>query len=678
MTNLEVSARIAACLLSASSVALVAWWLTELALPRPSRLGLRVLAAFACHGMLTAVLVQTLGLFGHLRALEYLLFSLMPGALLLCFEATRRSSLGGLRSLAVGVRAWVMAPAWGLGAVSVGLVVALAARRLALPADIDALTMHGPLIVEWVQHGVVPLSWHWNYPQSWEYQFVPAFLLLHSDALTVLPAAGGAAAFWLAWRELAVWCGLRGYGAYLCGLLVLAMPLVWREALKGDVVFAVGLMLGALACTRRLGGRGRGSLWLLQLSTFWLLGSKATGLAYAALLLVAYGLAAWQGPQRPRPAAGNARSIRWWLAAAAVVAAQLSAAAVQLQNVRVNGNPVYPLQLRLGPWLLSARGVDVSGTSILDRLGQQQTWNELLHAGAMVGLEWQALLVFLAIAAVGSGRALGARALRRQQLERSRLRTLMLVTATLVLLLLFVATPWTCSLGSGPCIQLTTGRSLRFGLAAVSLLYLLTISTLLRWFGRRRLVAVLVVAVPALVIAKLERVGWWEGDFLSAIIWVTATAVLLLVLRAWVRRWRRRTRVAGWGRAVAALVFAAVLLTVWVRHVETFRVQRWVPSFGAIRALLASRAPTTIAVVDRQVLFRYVLYGPRFAHRVELVPASLLLGVETVPEEIRLVFLFSRPGAVADSMPALATRLVAAGWSEQARAQGGTMLLLGR
>ncbi len=108
------------------------------------------------------------------------------------------------------LRLWVVAPACGLGWLGAGFLLFLAGRFLVLSEDIDALSLHGPMIVEWVQSGRVALQSHWNYPQCWEYQFVPGFPCCAATCSRSCPACWPSAALLLAVRALAARAAAAG------------------------------------------------------------------------------------------------------------------------------------------------------------------------------------------------------------------------------------------------------------------------------------------------------------------------------------------------------------------------------------------------------------------------------------------------------------------------------------
>ncbi len=127
---------------------------------------------------------------------------------------------------------------------------------------------------------------------------------------------------------------------------------------------------------------------------------------------------------------------------------------MQLRNLLTFGNPMYPLQWRLGPFLLLDGPSDPSGTAILDHAGQAETWRAFASgAGVAAGLEWPLLLLLLMVAAAEAasvaGRWLGQPPARAKG-RRSRPRCARdWSPAACLLWLVFAATPWVLGLAPG-------------------------------------------------------------------------------------------------------------------------------------------------------------------------------------------------------------------------------------
>ncbi len=677
MSFLELLARSTAVFAALYSLGLTAFVLADLALPRSARSSLRLLATLAGQMALTAIVVQALGLLGLLRAPIFLASCLGAGLAAAVLRRRSRPLRAFWRLLADSARLWLAAPGWGLGPLTLVLLAMLGDAFFALPRDVDALAMHGPLIAEWVQTGRVGFDSRWNYPLCWEYQFVPSFLLLRSDALAIVPGLMAVTGLLLALRELARRVHLGGRAAHWVGLLCVASPVIWRETLKSDPAVGLAQLIGILAIERASRG-GRGSFWLLQLSLFLVLGTKASGFFYGALLAFAY-LVVWL-VQRRR--AGVLRPLAPLLAQglALTFLFQASAAAVQARNLAEHGNPMYPLRWQLGSWVLLDGPGDAAGTAILDAAGDPATWKALLAGGRIAcGAEWPFLLLALAACAAYASIAAGRIATGRQPLRRRGATFFGLLAAALVLWVTFFGTPWVLGLKPGVTDYLASGQSLRFAIAPLGLTYLVVAALLQHLLGRRRFLLLLAPACLLLVVFKWHGFGIWTfswsslGELLAA--WAAAAAVAAGVALPAGRK--------GAKRAFAATLPALLVLggAIYARHVETAHRPPWTPAYRDIWHTVWNEIPagSTIALNDGRALFRYLLYGPRFENRLrifELGRRALGGGAEALPPEIGYLYFFVGPSK-ADLEPALA-RLETLGWRVAGVAGDGRGALLRR
>lgn len=680
---LELPARVAAYAASAYALGLAAWVLADAALPPSSRPGLRLLATLAGQMALTAMVVQTLGLLGLLRAPLLVAACLLAGGVATYARRERRPLRAFPRLLGQVLRLWLASPGWLLGPLTLALLALLGDAFFALPRDVDALSMHGPLIAEWVASGRVGLDSRWNYPQCWEYQFVPGYLLLRSDALVIVPGLSALAALLLALRELARSLRLGGHAAHLVALLCVASPVLWRESLKSDPVFAMAQLLGIVAIERASRG-GRGSFWLLQLALFLVLGSKASGFFYAGLLGVLW-LAVWLAAGRRR---GEGKPAGALLARGLIftLAFQASAAAVQVKNLIEHGNPMYPLLWRLGKVVLLDGPSDAAGTSLLDAAGRRETWTALLAGGRIAaGPEWPVLLLLLAAcggyALYAGGRIAGG----RQRASRRGLTFLALLASAGLLWAGFAATPWVLALAPGSSAYLASGQSLRFAIAPLGLSYLVAAALLQHLLGRRIFGLALPAACLILVLGKWHGFGVftlsWSG--LGQLLAAWAAAALAIgagrLLRHVGRHAGRPARPAlraALRAAPAALALAG--LAFYAKHVEVFHRPSWIPAYREVWTTVWNEIPagSVIAISDSRTLFRYVLYGPRFENRLEPVQLGRLGDRGELPAGVRYLYFFVGPRR-AELEPAIAN-LAARGWRPLATAGDGRGALLVR
>lgn len=660
MGNFELLLRVAAYLLSFYSLGLGAWALTERAWPEAHRLGLRLLMVAIGQLVLTAMLVLVLGLAGALEAPVYLAGSFLPGIAALYCQRSRPPRRALHRLLGRGLRLLVGGPSWGLGWLVALSLLYLAGHFLALPQDIDALSIHGPQIVEWYQSGGVSLGSHWNYPQVWEYQFVPVFLLLRGDLLAVLPGLLSIGALFLAGRELAARLRLPGHAGYLLAVFAVSLWVVWRDVFKNDTIFASGLLLGILVAERAL-RRPAAGLWPIELPAFLVLGTKPSGFAYALLLFGLCFAATFRRHRRQ----GSAFPWRSWPRFLTItVLFQLPAAAVQLRNAFVNGNPFYPVQLQIGPVVLPGK-VDLQGTSILEHLGEIETWRAAFAGGQHVmGVLWPLPLLLLAAALVESAFA------RRQMQIFARF----LPVLTCLLFLLYAATPWSAGPVPGSSAYLANGNSLRYAIAPLCLACLVSAASLHRWLGSRRLVLAFAASCPLLILILWRPASPSEslvffGRFLAAGL---LSAVLGLAFR---RVWRGSRRL--WRKGAAALAAGSLLLAfLHARRLETTRERLWLQGHAEVwTRVWQEKIGSKIAINHPRPIYRYILHGPHFQNRLVYVPIEK--GSRGgVPADAALYYVFSAGGP--EELAKLVATLETKGWRVAAQFEPGSAALLER
>lgn len=671
MSDPELLWRVAAYLLSFHSLALGAWALAELGLPDLAPLHLRLLTLAAGQLVLTALLVQSLGLCGWLNAPAYFAASLLPGLAAQYFLRRRWPQRSLFRLLGSALRLWLAAPAWGLGLLGAAFVFFLAGRFLRLPEDIDALSLHGPLIVEWVQQGRVLLESHWNYPQCWEYQFVPLFLLLRSDILAAVPSLVAIGALLLAMRALAAELRLPGQVGLGLAWLAASLTVVWRDTFKNDTLFAVALLLGLLAARRAARGLAGNGLPLL-LALFLILGTKPSGFLYAGLLAAGYLCALRVGGARRDP--GWPRGGGRWRLALLGLLVLASAAAVQLENFLEHGNPVYPVRFAVAGFELFPGPATVEGTSVLEHLGHAETFRAALDGGRLIaGAEWPILLLLL-----GAALALSAAGLLRRRQAWGFAELLPWVTA--LLWALFAATPWSCGYHRLNWDYLATGNSFRYAIAPLGLTWLVAALLLKRFLGRRPLAGLARAAPPLLVAWKWQGLGLWQGLggplalALVAVAVAAAAAVALGLRRAWplLAAGRKRRRHAA--VALVALILAGAFA--WARWVAATREDFWLPGYREAWTRLWREAPSGVVVAVNQprLHFRYWLYGPNFSNRLAAVQIGKGRGGR-IPETAEYLYA-EKPGEA--ELEELIAALEGRGWQTLARPADGSGVLLGR
>ncbi len=605
------------------SLSLVSWAVTRSALPVGTHVGLRLAAVLVGQFVGCAVVVQSLGLIGQFRAVPYLAVTLAAGAAVSWFLRKDRLHHSLWRLVRDTGHLWLNKTPLGLGYVSAAGFLFLAVRTFAYVNGIDSLTIHGPLVARWVQLGRVELTTHLNYPQCWEYQYAPHFLLLHSDILVIIPSLLPVGVLLLLVREVASHSGIPGKIASLVSLLTVLNPVVWRGTMKNDLAVAIGLLLCLLALERVARGR-RGAALLSQLGTFMLLGSKASGFLYAGLLLALF-IAIWLIRRWRQPGLG------WDLARllAGTAMLQISAAAVQIYNLIERGNPTYPIKLTVGGRVLFEGPGDLSGTSILAAGHEISTWVHLFR-GSMyqLGLDFPFLAICL-LAGSLYGIALIARNIARGRRPDRRLYTFCaLAASTQLLWILYLATPLSRGIHAKTSQYIIQGDSLRYAIGPICLSYVVATAFLMRQFGRQRVFNFFSSTFLALIFAKWF-VRSFSQDPILLMVWKLLILLAVLGGAMWTAAtlWRMSNRLppvarhVGRGLAIAGL--AVLLLVSYGQRIEEERAWRWEPSHRKFWRYVRLNVPDGATIGTNKVatpLYAYFLLGARLENRIQHMP----------------------------------------------------------
>jgi len=682
MPIFELLTRSALYLASGYALALVSWIAAHRSLPRHARPGFRLALVILGQFMLTAVVVQWLGLAGLLRPGPYLAATLIPGLAAGWLYRAHRPHRSLLRLCGRTASLWLTRAPFGLGFLGGAMLIFLA-WHAALVDGIDSLSYYGPLAVDWVQRGEVTLLSHWNYPQCWEYQFVPGFLLLSSDIMALAPRLLAVLALMLVIRELGAALGLPARLALPAACLPCLGPLLWGDgagikALKNDTAFALGMLICLLATFRAWRGR-RGTTWPFLLGAFLVAGTKATGFAYSGALFAVFLLPTLR--RAPRKAA------LLTVLCLLVLATPLSTQAV---NLWVNQNPVHPVHFSLGPLTLFEGRLDLSGTSILDHLDYPDLWLHLLRAGIRrIGIEFPLALALFAAAACHSLANLATPG-RIGPVAPRRPRWLFPMLAVLVPLLwvLYFGAP----LSSGHRPPLDTqfirgGGTLRYAIAPICLTWLAGLSWLHHRLGRWAVPGILGLTFPLLLAFTWRAPLSTPGASTS---WHTLLGHLLLTTlllagtwysgRALLRRLPALVR-HPWRTAVPVLIVAVLLFTpAWAILVEQRRDHGWSPDHREIWTHVRKKvAPgSVIACNHHRPLWRYLLYGPRLNNRLVHLPLDDKgFHKQLELSDARHYYLFFR-SIDRSKRKALLEQFNRLGWREVAHQQRGAGILLVR
>ena len=260
---------------------------------------------------------------------------------------TKAARIPGILSTLVGAAAvawaaWVWIELW---------IIA----RLRPPYDWDGLYYHVPAIHEWVMAGRVsfldrlPDIPFVNFPMGIELSVVfvhhltGASWIVNACNLWYWPLA------FLALVVIASRLGARGVWPWVAGALIAGAPVFVSQSVSCyiDPGFAGAVMASMAAAGMFVGeaDTGRSRRWtpvLLGMAAGLVLGSKGTGLPFAAVLVVVSAVgAAWT--------AGVTLWRRWLPRVGVVVLVAFVVGGYwYARNAAVTGNPVYPIQIKFG------------------------------------------------------------------------------------------------------------------------------------------------------------------------------------------------------------------------------------------------------------------------------------------------------------------------------------------
>jgi hypothetical protein len=633
-----------------------------------------------------AVAVQVLGLVGLLRPAPYAGVCLAGGVAAGWLHRARRPQSGLWELVGRVGRVWLFKMPAGLG-VGAAACLLILAYRCRLVEGIDSLTLHGPMVAGWIQDEAATLLQGMNYPLCWEYQFVPGFLLLGSDLLVLVPRFLVAVVLLLVIKELAVVLRLPGVmGSLLAWLLVLA-PVVWGVAsegsMKNDQALAAGLLLALLALLR-LPSDPVGGGFTLQLGLFFVIGTKATGVLYAVVLLVV-ALVVLVRCHGPGP--GTLRRLAVWsVVTAAVQAVPLS---VQVANLGVNGSPFYPVAVSVAGWQVFAGPTDLADTTVLASVGEPELWRHALRGIThSVGLEVLplALLLLVALPVVIARRP--GESFERVTANGTATVVGGLAAAAVVMWVLYAASPWSAGRDAGVLryLYLKSGSSFRYAIAPLGLTCLLGAWGAGRVLGRRFAATGLCSLFVFLVYAKwFGVVASWSplGSLSSGLgvyaagVAIVAVSVALLVVTRLVSAARRRTGLPPAALGAVVLAVLVLLSPVWAAAVEKGRRHRWgltqeEVSYAPVWRYLREQTSGAQTIALTEPGYAYFLLGERLDNRLLRLERPRRRRLE-VPGGVDLLYV----GGAPEDDPRVIHLTRRAGWTVVARntGSGGGVLL---
>lgn len=428
-------------------------------------------------------------------------------------------------------------------------------------------------VLEWSANRLTPATFALNFVPFWETAFVPAWVLARTDTVFGLvalkPVVLAAAAVFLVGREL----GVAPRIALLTSAASLAMRHYWWpysgvSTLKNDGLAAAGALLVCLALLRAAARRRESAPESLAL---FACGAVFLSVKFSGPVLAAMGFALLYGLARPR----------WKHLAVAAAAVLATTGHYYVRNLLVYGNPVYPVEIRLGGWRLPG-AADVSYTSILHTLHDARLWKAFfLPAGGVspAGLLFPLVLaVSLALCV-----SLAAAVLwRRGRAMPSAWMSVFLLAAWWV----YVRSPWSASSLPGDLgYVLNQLNSLRYAEGPLAACEMLIASLI----GAPAAIAVAVVSLASrawLLYRDIPR------DLFSSAAVLAASAAALAVLLALAALPRPRLRAA-----VTAGVAAAVLVAGAPRIAERNR-RHWADQWNPVTLPLRRAPASSIFVLE--------------------------------------------------------------------------------
>lgn len=574
----------------------------------------------------TAMAALQVGLFQISAAAERFAFApLAATTVLLTLAAQARWGTAGMmlarRDVSAIGAAWRTLGAWRLAAVLVSLPTALRLVRtlVAPPLAWDALTYHLPRAVEWVQHGgVAPLpgpdaaTYYTHFPPYGEVYLAWALAATHSDAWLFAVAAWTCLGIVLGAYALARTCGAAPPAAAAGAGASAAIPAVASlvsahyvdNVALATLLVAMTFVLRTLASWRTVDALAAGvSLGLL-------LGTKSSAFPLAAALAAWAVVAAVVARRRDAP-----RTL-----AVAVLAASVVTAPPLVRAFVDTGNPLYPLDVAVGPWHLvgnallretmAAGTVDVG--EVVRALFGWTVWSrDYDHLGL-----GPAALGLLALAVAGAARA------GRAALATSALLAVAVVAIVVPAFSPSVRSLWVFWAPASP--RLVAGA-----VCVAAALATRSAATRTLW--------VLALVSAALSVPRGIGPAEWRG---LAAIWPVAAVVAVGAVLAWRfagrQQWRFVMAICG---ALVVFVPAAVAPVRQRIRTAVYEEAARGAAFDLHRLALseASAWPLWRELEQRPALrlavaagftgpghnwYRYPLYGARLQHAVRYVPVT--------------------------------------------------------
>lgn len=603
----------------------------------------RILAALVLWAVVQGSVVVLLGWLGRLRFVNILFLEVVVLAcgLASCARAGSWRSLASVAEPADRGRIAASRPAperW-LIAVACGFAVVLTLRVLALPvSDWDSLDYQLPRVAEWYQQASFarPLEQHGpadhpinSYPYSWSALLFIGLASAGHDQFVLLPNLLAWLILGLATYSLGRVAGARRFAAILAAVLIAVMPLSLKSVstAHNDLPLGAFFVASVYFTMRAWRYRCRFSQLVAVAGLGMLLGTKMSGIPYAALVLLLSVWLFWHSRRGSWPVLERGQPV---LIGLAVLSVGLLGGSWYVRNVLATGNPLGFLEISVFGRIVFTGSMTrawVDETTLLHRffVSNLHHWNVLRQAFAdFLGLP--ALLLI----ALGAGTSVGM--LRRPR-GRPVLVPLLLVCAAAFYF--YVAGPWSATYA--PEAELTSwmGEEMRYSFPFWGILAALAAGAVR---ARRRgewLLAAL---------ATLAAVIFANGGIRFSKQGVLVLAIAGLVLLADRESARRRVRdllAGGAGRtrlgvAVTVVVAVAVITCgTWAARGVRYRLQD--EFFGGLGRLVDGLDPGA-RIGFWECHASYLLYGKRIQRPL----TYLALGAQHDADEM-LRYLRAQP-----------------------------------
>lgn len=576
-----------------------------------------VLAAgtFSFVGFVAIHLVP--GALGILGRPTVAVMALLLLAVSLCIPRPAHATPGPAFPPGPGSDAW----SWGFATAALGLVstyaIAHAFAKGGVPTGgVDMTTFHLPNVARWIQTGslweisdFVPHRAFGTYPNTSDVVLLGVVLPFDSPFLVRLVNYPALALTGLATYAIARELTAPAAPAALFAAGLVAMPVVASIAFEGlaDTLMLAGFGTGVLFLLRHRRTDARGDLVVAGVALGLSFGTKWYAPPAVALVLVAWGVAGLL----------ERRTLRQVLAPAGLVVGLVTLVGGfwLLRNLVGTGNPVFPVEVALGPLTLFDAPRDIHrelfGFTLADYLGSPGIYRRIIWPSFLAFMGWYAVMLWalLPVAAVVALRTSRAASARSQPV-------LLLCGAAVLIGLVYLVIPYT-ALGHPDSPVLAVANS-RYVVPA-----LLMVAATVAWacgrIGRLRALVEL-VALVAVYDALTKNDHLSAGNLAAAALIVAAAAAAVLIVRRRPLRLRRPRipALAGAVTLLAALGVGALFLQERRydenRLAETEATGRWVDA----------NAPSgrRVGVVGEGFVV-LPMFGPRLDNQVEYVGPTI-------------------------------------------------------